>query len=807
MDGLWDFFHTIFWDNFYVPLWEWARGSDVEEKAVRHLHFLLPKWGIILVVLYCLVGNLEGLYHLPGRTLRGFASLKHTWRSLYRKVTGLFHEPIGEEPPPLPKQKTAPGVAKVMAGDAAEAWGSAYKVLTWGRRGIRAVLAICLFLTAILAVGNYTFYNGKLGEFRYQSFFNAYEFYHYYIGTKYAREVGYTDMYNATIIADKETGFKYRHKSKTIRNLDTGRHVPVGSVLKQPEKYKRLFSTKRWAEFTGDIEWFKENLDQSKWMRWSGMLRDKGYNSTPVWSMVVGGLFSNQVSTENEAGMNFLAALDAILICLATACVVWAFGPRTAMLLLVFLGTSYMSKWWHMKGAFLRTDFTMALVMAACMIKKDRYKTAGVLTGWAVLSRVFPAVFLFGLGAKVLWELIRVFQLVLDDARMRWQSVKARLGYGAAALVPLALGAILLTVVITKKVSPEDIEHLPWPFWLALQGYVLLPALFVGLVLAATGVWGLLTHKFNTRYVHFFVAFAITVVIFVGATIVHWDGPEIWSDFKDKITYHNKSISTWRVGFKYLFIGTFKEEQTWGSVASAMWNTDGPWRQGFEEGFKELTPRSQRGLYNSHSKLWWAIQIFVLGFSLFAAKYLKDHQAFLYSFVPLFFLAASTYYYYIMLIVPLLFFAERVEKPGNALGMAMMYVIAMAGYVFYSWHKQNYFTYYWLSFLILLTVLLMMLLALWRNREPLRAAIVTGACVVFGLYICSRWPLIPPGEGETAFTLLALVMLFGMLVLCLGVVVVTEVVYIWGPDLSRVTRPVAAAFKKELIDDSATEST
>lgn len=538
------------------------------------------------------------------------------------------------------------------------------KAEEWGFTA-RAFLVVVLGISSLLAVCNYVFFEEDLGFFRFNSFFNAYEFYHYYIGTKYAGEVGYTHMYSATLVADDETGMKFKFNPAKIRNLATGDHsLTVQQVLADRDKYKAMFSKERWAEFVQDIQWFK-NLDQMPVSRWSGMLRDKGYNSTPVWSMVAGGLFSNRFSTRHPWQMMFLALLDPILIALASGLVVWAFGARAAMFMLVLLGTHYVMHWWHMKGAFLRTDFAMCLVMTVCLVKKERYALAGTLTGWAILSRVFPVVFLFGIGAKLFWELV--------DMSPLWS---------------------------------------PWQ-------------------LGGKDQSGATRNKRLVQYARYFTGCGALIGIILASTIVYWRGFELWSEFISKISFHNESISTWRLGFKYLFMGYFDPEKT-----------------GWLTPFRDWTPQSQSGWYDKYKLLWWSIQAGALLLALIAARGLKPHQAVILGFVPCFFLASATYYYFILLLVPFLFFAEEPDRLTRAVGLTWMYLTGIAGYGFYSlsttggaqW-KQNYATYYWTGWMIFLTVSWMLALALHEGRGRHTANLMIALTAVFGWILYLQWPL------------------------------------------------------------------
>ena len=588
----------------------------------------------------------------------------------------------------------------------------------------RGFLMAPLLAVAILSVENYR----ATDYYRFDSYLNAYEFYHYYIGTKYAREVGYTNMYAATLVADYDTDMKWAHDSGTIRNLATGRRENHKQFLADADKYRNLFSPERWEEFKKDIEYFKDNLVQG---RWNGVIRDKGYNGTPVWSMLVGGLLSNRISTDSPRGMMFLALLDPLLILLAFGVVMWAFGPRTALLMLILLGTHYMMKWWHMKGAYLRTDWAMCLVMAVCMIRKKHFATAGALTGYAMLSRIFPAVLLFGVGAKFFWALIDVGWVYARDYYNRLELHKRPAN--ARVLIRATLVVFVITFlwgsygftngVIVQWMGGEERTvgaffslattstdgHSAWMHMFTLIAW----AAFGG-ALAYVALRGLYERKLDTRYIRFFVAFALTVGSFTAVSLVYWRGtdnymptanaqeeesglvaalPGYWQEYVRKIGQHSQDISTWRVGYKYIFMADFGDNFSY-----------------LETPINEWSPRVRSALYNERRVDWWHTQIWILVLATFAAFRMKDYRAYILGFVPLFFLVSPTYYYYIMLLVPLLFFAPRIEHGRYALGLCMMYIAGMSGFVFYDMWRQEYSTYYWLSVQLMVMVLYMLAL-------------------------------------------------------------------------------------------------
>jgi hypothetical protein len=269
-----------------------------------------------------------------------------------------------------------------------------------GRRLGRRLLLVVLGVGAVLAVATYV----DFGVFRYGTYLNEWDFYHYYVGTKYARELGYTNLYGATLAADQEGGLRYNNPRHQMRDLGTAELCDVGKVEAESARYRGRFSDPRWREFVADITWFKMQLPAH---RWSLVLADHGYNGTPAWSFVVGGLISRHLSVRNPISKWVMLALDPLLLLAATLSVAWAFGLRTAFIMVIFIGTHYLFSWGHLKGALLRTDFAMASVLAVCLVKQRYYKIAGVLLGWAVLSRIFPAFLLVGPSVLFLRRLAR----------------------------------------------------------------------------------------------------------------------------------------------------------------------------------------------------------------------------------------------------------------------------------------------------------------------------------------------------------------------------------------------------------------
>jgi hypothetical protein len=295
-------------------------------------------------------------------------------------------------------------------------------------RSFRRVLLGGLGLSALLAIATYL----DFGVFRYGSYLNEWDLYHYYIGTKYAPELGYTNLYGATLAADAERGLRYHNPRGQIRDLGTARLRDVARVAAEASRYRAPFSEARWREFVADITWFKLQLPED---RWSLILADHGYNGTPAWSFVVGGLFTRHLSIRNAVSRWLMLLLDPLLLLGTVAAVAWAFGPRTALLLVTFIGSHYLFSWGHLKGALLRTDFAMGSLLAVCLVKQRWYRLAGVLLGWAILSRAFPAFLLLGPAVLLLSGYFRTrrFDRQLLSLFLATGATMALVGFGSVA--------------------------------------------------------------------------------------------------------------------------------------------------------------------------------------------------------------------------------------------------------------------------------------------------------------------------------------------------------------------------------------
>jgi hypothetical protein len=234
---------------------------------------------------------------------------------------------------------------------------------------------------------------------RYSEYYHRHEFYHYYLGSKFFREIGYKRLYECTAIAEIELGRGANVRKRDIRDLRVNLIKPIidTEVVKDPKHCTAHFSPERWAAFKKDVDWFYKSAAGSYW---ENMIKDHGYNPPPVWSMT--GKFFADMGVADDAFFKYLASIDILLHLGAVTLLVWAFGWETAAVGVIFWGCNRAADFYWTGGAFLRQDWWFFLVAALCLTKKKYFFLAGFALMWSALLRIFPAIFFGGWAIAIL---------------------------------------------------------------------------------------------------------------------------------------------------------------------------------------------------------------------------------------------------------------------------------------------------------------------------------------------------------------------------------------------------------------------
>ncbi len=246
------------------------------------------------------------------------------------------------------------------------------------------------FLTILAFFTFFDFFNPNV---RYSEYYHRHEFYHYYLGSKYFKEVGYTRLYECTLVAEVENGRRDQVKDREFRDLSVNLIKPISQtyILTDPDQCKKHFTKERWETFRKEIDWFYRSAAGSYW---EGMQKDHGYNPPPVWTMT--GKFFGSFGQADDGFFKILASIDVVLHAAIILLFYWAFGWRTMAVAAVFWGANAPADFYWTGGAFLRQDWLFLLVAALCCARRRYFVLAGFALTWSALLRIFPGIFVAG---------------------------------------------------------------------------------------------------------------------------------------------------------------------------------------------------------------------------------------------------------------------------------------------------------------------------------------------------------------------------------------------------------------------------
>ncbi len=263
---------------------------------------------------------------------------------------------------------------------------------------------------------------------------DTYDLFHYYLNARWFDQLGYFDLYPAVIRVDHDNGGpKFPETREYMAQDETGHHwEPISQALSRGTEVKAKFSEEEWKLFSHEVLVLQRELkgfDSDKSL-WAQMIGDHGFNGAPGW-LVVARPLASQVPVE---AIKWLCWIDPLLVGAAIGLVGWAYGSEGAAWTALFLFLSYSNRWPTISWSYLRYEWVAALIAATALLKKGRPLAAGLLTGWAAAARMFPAVWLWGPGFRVLLARFkgpaaRASALVLVGAALSFAAIE-----GAAVL-------------------------------------------------------------------------------------------------------------------------------------------------------------------------------------------------------------------------------------------------------------------------------------------------------------------------------------------------------------------------------------
>ncbi|HEY0708624.1 MAG TPA: discoidin domain-containing protein [Polyangia bacterium] len=287
---------------------------------------------------------------------------------------------------------------------------------------LRARLLVGLGLLAALTYINFF-------HFHFGNFIHDWEWTHYYVGSKYFKELSYDRLYECIAIADVEDGLRKRVELRKLTNLRTNLLESSKDVVAHPERCKQHFSEDRWTAFKKDVAFFRNRQTPQ---RWDDLQTDHGYNATPVWN-VAGTMLSN-LGPATTKQLYSLAMFDMVYLFGTYALIWWAFGWRALCVALLVFATNFPSRFYWTGGAFLRWDWLFYLVASVCCLRKNRPMLGGAALAYSTLLRVFPLFIFIG-------PFLGIVQYFLKHRRLEPRYLRFFVGAALATafLVPVSL--------------------------------------------------------------------------------------------------------------------------------------------------------------------------------------------------------------------------------------------------------------------------------------------------------------------------------------------------------------------------------
>ncbi len=242
---------------------------------------------------------------------------------------------------------------------------------------------------AILALGAYF----RFGDFGYVNFYHRHEFFHYYLGSKYDRELGYERLYQCVAVAQADSGQTNEVRARKLMDLGIDTIVSTQGALSHPEDCKDRFQPpERWEAFKADVKFFRNSANLQYW---NDMQKDHGYNPPPVWTVM--GHFWASLHPATDVYLKVLASFDIVFLGGMFAALYWAFGWRVFSVAMIFWGCQLPAEYFWTGGAFMRQDWLFFLVLSSCLLRKRYYAWGGAAFAYSTLLRVFPGLLLVGM--------------------------------------------------------------------------------------------------------------------------------------------------------------------------------------------------------------------------------------------------------------------------------------------------------------------------------------------------------------------------------------------------------------------------
>jgi len=257
----------------------------------------------------------------------------------------------------------------------------------------------------------------------------AWNVYHYYLGSKYFGELGYTELYAATLAADDLVAPELPEGTRTLQHVRRTRDMQTYQLISRRQAVRSLspdVDEELLRSLHHDLRGLLRPLDDDTW---KNVVGDLGYNPAPAWP-VVGKPLAWALDTRGTDRW-ILTNLDVPLFLLSILAVWWAWGPRAAAGMVLFVATVGFNRS-RLVGGFLAYDWLASVLIGMALWRRGWTASGGVVLSWGAMTRVFPGFLVFPAIALVGWQLWK-------RASLRRPAIRFLTAFTAACAVWFAL--------------------------------------------------------------------------------------------------------------------------------------------------------------------------------------------------------------------------------------------------------------------------------------------------------------------------------------------------------------------------------
>jgi hypothetical protein len=264
---------------------------------------------------------------------------------------------------------------------------------------------------------------------------------HYYLGTKYFAELGYTGLYAAVVRADFEDARASFDPIAPVRDLSRNELIMRARAVDGAIAVPAMFGPERWEAFKRDVAVFRGAIPPDQWR---ALVTDHGYNGTPLVTALLGAI-ARQPWMPTGPFVSWASTADLLLIAAFAAFLLTRDGWALAAAFLFFTFANPLNEYGFVGGSYLRYCYFVALAAAVFALRRKRLVAGGIWLAAAGWLRIFPLA-IYG------------FLLLRDLASRDWRD---RLRSNARLHLAFACATLAIFGATTFAVSEPDRRN-PW---------------------------------------------------------------------------------------------------------------------------------------------------------------------------------------------------------------------------------------------------------------------------------------------------------------------------------------------------------